>query len=371
MKEMNIAKILNTKRKEKGVTQEELAAYIGVSKASVSKWETGQSYPDIIFLPQLASYFNITVDELMGYEPQMEKEEIARLYHRLSREFVSKPPREVVEECYQFIRKYYSCFPLLLQFAVLFLNYCGVVKDQELMEEMMGEALKLSRRVQAECEDLWLKRQANILEASCYLCLNQPGQAVALLEDWDKPHLQEESLLAAAYGMKGDREKALQTLQISLYQNLIISVEEASQFLLYYEKDREKFEEVFVRFETLIRSFHMDRLHPNNASGFYFSAAKGYVSQHNYQRALDMLETGCEILMKYMLPAVLHGDSFFDSIEDWLANLDLGTASPVSEATMKEILAHILDGDTCWDPVRGDVRFKQLAHRLSEKFQSP
>jgi transcriptional regulator with XRE-family HTH domain len=49
MKEINIAKTIITKRKEKGITQDELAAYIGVSKASVSKWETAQSYPDITF----------------------------------------------------------------------------------------------------------------------------------------------------------------------------------------------------------------------------------------------------------------------------------------------------------------------------------
>ena len=40
LNELNIAKTLVLKRKEKGITQEELAAYIGVSKASVSKWET-------------------------------------------------------------------------------------------------------------------------------------------------------------------------------------------------------------------------------------------------------------------------------------------------------------------------------------------
>ncbi len=43
LNELNIAKTLVLKRKEKGITQEELAAYIGVSKASVSKWETGVS----------------------------------------------------------------------------------------------------------------------------------------------------------------------------------------------------------------------------------------------------------------------------------------------------------------------------------------
>ena len=44
MKEINIARVLVNKRREKGVTQDELANYIGVSKASVSKWETGVSH---------------------------------------------------------------------------------------------------------------------------------------------------------------------------------------------------------------------------------------------------------------------------------------------------------------------------------------
>ena len=78
MKELNLSNILVKKRKEKGITQDQLAAYIGVSKASVSKWETGQSCPDITFLPQLAAYFNMSVDELIGYKPQMTKEDIRR-----------------------------------------------------------------------------------------------------------------------------------------------------------------------------------------------------------------------------------------------------------------------------------------------------
>jgi transcriptional regulator with XRE-family HTH domain len=81
MKEINIAKTLTDKRRAKGITQDELAEYIGVSKASFSKWETGQSYPDIPYLPQLAAFFNISIDELMNYTPQLTKEAIRKLYH--------------------------------------------------------------------------------------------------------------------------------------------------------------------------------------------------------------------------------------------------------------------------------------------------
>lgn len=70
MKEMNLGRILIENRHKRGITQEELATHIGVSKGAVSKWETNSSLPDISLLPQLASYFDITIDELIGYEPQ-------------------------------------------------------------------------------------------------------------------------------------------------------------------------------------------------------------------------------------------------------------------------------------------------------------
>jgi transcriptional regulator with XRE-family HTH domain len=91
MKEINIAKVLVGKRKAKGITQDELASYMGVSKASVSKWETGQSYPDVTFLPMLAAYFNISVDALIDYQPQMTSGDIRKLYRRLAADFTENP----------------------------------------------------------------------------------------------------------------------------------------------------------------------------------------------------------------------------------------------------------------------------------------
>lgn len=69
--------------------QEELAAYMGVSKSSVSKWETETTLPDILLLPQLTTLFNVSVDELIGYEPQLSMER-NKLYLQLSAEWAGQ-----------------------------------------------------------------------------------------------------------------------------------------------------------------------------------------------------------------------------------------------------------------------------------------
>ena len=59
---------LQALRKEKGLTQEELAAQLFVSRTAISKWESGRGYPNIDSLKALAKFFSVTVDELLSGE---------------------------------------------------------------------------------------------------------------------------------------------------------------------------------------------------------------------------------------------------------------------------------------------------------------
>ncbi len=63
---MNLGKTILDLRKSKNITQEELAAQVGVTAAAVSKWENGYTLPDILMLSALADFFEVTTDELLG-----------------------------------------------------------------------------------------------------------------------------------------------------------------------------------------------------------------------------------------------------------------------------------------------------------------
>ena len=58
-------KIINEKRREKGLTQIQLAEILNVSNRTVSKWENGDGFPDITLLPAIAQALGITIDELL------------------------------------------------------------------------------------------------------------------------------------------------------------------------------------------------------------------------------------------------------------------------------------------------------------------
>ncbi len=63
-------------RLQRGLTQEQLADSLGVSAQAVSRWENGTTYPDITLLPNIAGYFDIRIDELLGVDTGRNEERI-------------------------------------------------------------------------------------------------------------------------------------------------------------------------------------------------------------------------------------------------------------------------------------------------------
>jgi len=181
MKEINIARTIVKMRREKGLTQEDIANYIGVSKASVSKWETGQSYPDITFLPQLATLFNISIDELMGYEPQMSKEDIRKLYVKLSADFASKPFDEVLNSCRELLKSILLLSPVIPHWIAACKQQHGIGRQGKNPFCAFGSQRAVCSG-KTESDDAELVQLSLCMEACCALMMGNPNEVIELLE---------------------------------------------------------------------------------------------------------------------------------------------------------------------------------------------
>ena len=80
--EMPTGKTIQTLRRQKGLTQEQLAEAVGVTAAAVSKWETASAYPDILLLCPLARALGTTPDTLLDFRPLLSEEELKAIWEK-------------------------------------------------------------------------------------------------------------------------------------------------------------------------------------------------------------------------------------------------------------------------------------------------
>mgnify|MGYP000100927112 CR=1 FL=1 len=365
MKEINIAQTIIDKRKEKGITQEDLAEYIGVSKASVSKWETGQSYPDITLLPQLAAFFNISIDELMNYSPQLTDPDIKKLYHRLAKDFSEKPFEEVYEEWEAVIKKYYSCFSLLLQMCTLMVNHYMLAEGKARQKELLEKIIELCLRIKQENDDTSMATQANQIHGICLLMLNRPAETVDLLEADDCYLTSSHSgLLANAYLALGRKDKAEEVLQGDIYSHLMTIINEVPMLLSINMENPRKAEEIVQRMFSLTDLFNIEKLNFNAVLILCLAAGETYAAFGEQDKAMEYLTRYTDICCNLELPMRIRGDHFFDHIDNTLDKLALGSDAPREERLIRESMICALVENPAFAQLAELPEFQYLLKRL-------
>lgn len=315
----NIARL----RKERSVTQDELANFLGVTKASVSKWENGQSMPDILLLPQLASYFDVTIDALLGYEPQLSKEQMQKIYLELAAAFAKEPFEEVMERSQKLAKKYYSCYPFLYQVVLLYLNHFMLAKGQERQQEILETALHLCDHILADCKEINICNETVVLRAMVLLLLNRAQEVIDSLEDIlnpVSPARQSASVLVKAYQAVGKMEKAASFTQISMYNEVLALVGWATEYMAIHSDNLQICEETIRRVNMVAEAFDLIHLNANSIALFWYQAAIIYCMQGNKEKALVYLQRFADAIGNLLTKEVpmLQGDSYFTMLDSWI-----------------------------------------------------
>lgn len=116
---MSIGKVIRKYRKEKNMTQEEMASRLGVTAPAVNKWENENSFPDIMLLAPIARLLGISLDTLLAFREELTQEEINGIIYELDEKFKT----ESFEACFQWVKKkleqYPNCEGLMVSVAVV------------------------------------------------------------------------------------------------------------------------------------------------------------------------------------------------------------------------------------------------------------
>ena len=98
--EMTIGANIKRLRSAKNITQEQLSVAMNVTCAAVSKWERGETYPDITLLQPLAYFFEVTLDELMGYDQKKVQADIDETIALYRKHWKDSKGREIIVRAY-------------------------------------------------------------------------------------------------------------------------------------------------------------------------------------------------------------------------------------------------------------------------------
>lgn len=181
---LKIGEKIKELRKSQDVTQEKLADYLNISYQAVSKWENGLALPDITLLPQLASFFGVTVDELLGVTKLEQSEELTQYekqYFKFGRE---GKVLEKIALCRKVLKKYPRNYQWMLNLAYGLVSYCATKEQEEYSKEhkFTEEAINLCEKVLEDCTTDSIRHGAIQILCYNYPYVGKKAEAIQLAE---------------------------------------------------------------------------------------------------------------------------------------------------------------------------------------------
>lgn len=167
---LNIAQNLRKYRKERGLTQEQLAKELAISAQSVSKWECGDGYPDIELLPNIANHLKISVDALIGNDSEGKKEDLAYFQKHFWSGDNLPGTGNVRERRVQFAADYWRKYPEEYQIASMIVHELtfGENRNPEKFRPLLYEA---AEKILSECPDPFIRDDT--LREICSVCTDE------------------------------------------------------------------------------------------------------------------------------------------------------------------------------------------------------
>lgn len=252
---MRIGNRIKELRKERGITQEQLAKSIGISFQAVSKWENNIALPDITLAPVLASYFGITMDELFDFRLKEIEDAVEAIADRAYpyRETDPEKAREILTEGL----RQYPDNELLLNHLLYVMNYtkdpdetidvAGALAAKTADAEIRYDALRFLAYAYKAKGDIKSAEAAieqipeiyfTKLTEIAFLLDGEPKLQAALKQKWVsfENMIQMMCKIAECYEARGELTRAVEELEAALRLMALMKNESFDVYVSYYTK---------------------------------------------------------------------------------------------------------------------------------------
>lgn len=203
---LKTGRIIKELRKKQNVTQEKLAAYLNVSYQAISKWENGTALPDIALIPQIANFFGVTSDELLGMNKQEQTEELKE-YEKIYRTNAENGKiLKNTELAREVLKKYPRNYQWMLNLAYPLITYVDTTEHETYSKEnnFRQEAVKICERILEDCTDDSIRHSAIQILCYTYPQIGQAERAEMLANKMPDFYICKEQLLTHIY--RGEKQ---------------------------------------------------------------------------------------------------------------------------------------------------------------------
>ncbi|WP_343208692.1 helix-turn-helix domain-containing protein [Anaerolentibacter hominis] len=223
---MKINEIIREKRKERKLTQEEVADYLGVSAPAVNKWENGINYPDITLLPPLARLLHTDLNTLLSFHEDLSHNEVGIICNELSIEVQTNGFQSGFELAMTKLAEFPNCDLLVINLAAA-LQGALFIFAPELSEEYNEKIQELYLRA-SKSENQQIRDQALGFLLSDASARDDFEEAQSLLDQVSPPSsIDKETMQARLYIRQENYDEASRLLE----QKLLRSATEISNTL--------------------------------------------------------------------------------------------------------------------------------------------
>lgn len=223
---LSIGNTIYTLRKEKKILKEELAKAIGVSTDLISRWESGETYPDITLLSPIATYLDTDVDSLLMFETQLTPDEIMNINRICAEHFETKDYDTALDLCDKYLIKYPNSLFLKFRIGSLLQQYIQMSDSEEKANEVIDKSINLLEEASI-IDDLEVKQASLYVLSSLYTMKQDYDKAIDVLKALPKFNINPDFMLSTIYSITGEGIKAKEIEQESLFNsvnNTIVSL---------------------------------------------------------------------------------------------------------------------------------------------------